>query len=479
MSKAVLIMPPESIQPRTTRLTGLINASLPLGLGYIASNLRYHGHECVIIDGFAKGMSGQNIVDEILRIKPDLIGISVCTPTVPASAWISRRVKDELPETVIVWGNTHPSLVPEETLRNAPIDYVVIGEGEETLLELMNSFEDSQPVIADIKGLAYLQNGKFVRNYPREFLKDVDSIPDPDWREFRFELYRPLPHWALTSWDQPVFPVLTSRGCPFQCTFCSLETMGTRVRWRSLDRVFVELHGLVDKYKAEQIFIWDPIFPLKRSHGMEFCRRMIDEGLSDKLKWTSETRVNTIDPELLAKMREAGCKRLFFGIESGVQELLDSVNKGFTLKEVESAVKMTQEAGIEVVSNFILGFPKETPEMTRQTIEFAKRIDPDFCKFNILLPYPGSKLHSEVVALGLINTKSGYDQYSSQAGLEGGEVIYSPPNYSPQLLAQMQKKANREFYLRPKIIFRHLLKLRSLTQISNYFKAFKLFIRRS
>ena len=273
---------------------------------------------------------------------------------------------------------------------------------------------------------------------------------------------------------KPGLSILGSRGCPYRCTFCSLPNIGSKYRERDPKKIVDEFEYLINNFPIKQISFVDPVFPLSKKTGLEFCEELIRRKLNDKLVWTCETRVDIVDKELLKKMRQAGCKRILFGLESGVQESLNNVNKNFTLDDIRENIKYTKEAGIQTTGLFMIGLPGETKEMIRKTIDFAKEIDLDFAKFAITVPFPGSKIYEDLTERGELNRRDWENFVTFNPDPQ--ELVYIPGKVKPEELINMQRKAHLEFYLRPKIIFGQLFKKRTLAMKYLYRGLFSLLL---
>ena len=349
---------------------------------------------------------------------------------------------------------------PDEISASNDVDIVVRGEGDITLLELVKAIHN-QNNWKDIKGISYTRNGKVIHNPNRELISDLGALSFPKWDLFPLELYSYPPHWVIAS---PLYPIMASRGCPFQCTFCSLKVMGRLHRIRSVGNVIAEIEQLISDYNARQIMFMDATFPMKKAWVMELCNELIARKINRKIIWGGETRINGVNLDILKMMKAAGCQRLFFGIETGVQKLLNHVKKGFTLEQVEETIKWCKEAGIETVGYFMLGLPGETRELSLQTIEFAKSLDLDFTKFGVTVPYPGTELFDEALAEGTL-TSTDWEKYTSFSTMTSFDPIYVPREMTPEELRRVHRQAYRSFYFRPKIVWKQLLRIRSIGDI--------------
>lgn len=469
--KVIIVIPPENPQDWSISLKDVRNVlpALPsLGVGYIASFLKSKDIDITILDAYAEGLNIESASKRIRELNPDIVGFSVLTPAVPMSLKLAETIKNNNKNIIIIFGGIHPSLMPEETLKNPTVDFVVRGEGEITFYELVRAFEKDQSDVEKIKGISYRKNGGIWHTPDREYIQDLDCLPYIDWEMFPMKKYRCLPHWKIA---EPFYPMITSRGCPARCTFCSLSTQGKVNRARSSKNVVDEIEYLVNKRKANQILVLDASFPVSKDRAFELCNEIIKRRLNKKMAWTCETRVNFVDYPLLKRMREAGCKKVAFGIESGVQELLDNVKKGFRLESVRKAVKNAKEAGLEVIAFYMFGLPGETIEMSKKTIEFAIELNTDIATFSLTVPYPGTELYEQIKKEGALKNID-WEKYSSLGSMTPYEPVYVPKGMTKEELVFIQQRAIKEYYFRPKMILLHFKKIRSLDDFMRYFHTF-------
>lgn len=469
--KVLIVISPENPKDWSIPLKDVRNVlpALPsLGVGYISSFLRSKGIDTVILDAYAEDLNIESTVKRIKEINPDIIGFSVLTPAIPIALKLAEAVKNNNKNIITVFGGIHPSLMPEETLKNLNVDFVVRGEGEITFYELVKALEKKEPDIENIKGISYRRDGGIWHNPDREYIKDLDCLPYIDWGMFPMDKYRCLPHWKIT---EPFYPMITSRGCPARCTFCSLSTQGKVNRPRSSKNVASEIEYLVDKKGAKQIMLLDASFPVSREKAFELLDEIIKRGLNKKMVWTCETRVNFVDLALMEKMREAGCRKVAFGVETGNQQLLNNVKKGFELDTVRKAVKNAKGAGLEVIAFYMFGLPGETIEMSRKTIEFAIELNTDIATFSLTVPYPGTELYEEIKKEGSLKTID-WEKYSSLGSMTPYEPVYVPKGMTKEELVSIQQQAIKRYYFRPRMMLLHFKKIRSFADFMKYFNTF-------
>jgi radical SAM superfamily enzyme YgiQ (UPF0313 family) len=400
MSKVLLVSPP------FYRLMGSHYNGLSLGLGYIASLLKQNGHEVVIYnadfydspfyldqkqlyenyDNYKKVLNDLNdpIWEEIRKtikdIKPDFIGIQMYTGTFKSAQIVATIARDLISDIKIIVGGTHPSLDPIGTINLNIYDYVVRGEGEFAMLEIVNGIDPAQ-----IKGVTYKNSaGEICNNEDRDFIEDLDSLPFPG----RDCLYN-------GNGKTDIGAVITSRGCPFRCAYCASPRIWKRkTQFRSVDNVLEELIYLVRKKGVTLIRFQDDTFTLKIDRTMALCEKMLSKDLN--IKWICDTRVDRLNKDILQLMKRAGCVRIKVGVESGSNKILESVDKGISVEKIRSIVRLIKEVGISLTAYFMIGFPGETDEDVRKTIRFAEEIEADYNSLSVIAPYYGTKLYSDL-----------------------------------------------------------------------------------
>lgn len=427
-----------------------IGTSLPsLGLLYIGAALEKSGYNVKIFDTQIEDWDIKKIS------KPDMAGIYCNTSNYYKAIDLAKEIKSNFGIPVI-FGGPHVTTRPLEVLKNDSVDYVVVGEGEETIIELLDSLNNPEAV----RGIGFKKNGQLVINPRRALINNLDSIHFPSRHLIEMGKYRPSPNQYKRL---PMTTMIVSRGCPFNCTFCDVETLWDRhYRARSVENVINEIKQLVKNYNIKEINFWDDVWGINKEWIREFCSAIAREKLD--LTWSCSCRVDTIDKETLETMKKAGCWCIFFGIETLDQEILDAINKKITVEKIITALKWTREAGIEIRANFILGLPKETPEKVRHMLKIICRLNPDYVKFNILTPYPETALYKQIKdgKWGRITDES-YDK------LTGYFATFLPLGYKDMAeLERTKKYAYRKFYFRLGYIAPKLFSVRSLEDLKRF-----------
>ncbi|MDP2729851.1 MAG: radical SAM protein [Dehalococcoidales bacterium] len=425
----------------------------PMGLAQLAAVLEEKGYPVIIVDANALNLQPEAVVP--LVGNADIIGLTAMTPTINSAMATARHLKKARPDLPVVLGGAHATLLPEKTLLAAPeIDLIVRGEGEETLIEMLEALESNQ-ALSEIQGISHRQNGKVVSNPLRSKTVDLDSLPFLAYHLLPRRKYKPHPPHGRAL---PFAAIITSRGCPYQCSYCSKPIFGKKFRAQSPERVVEELTYYQDKLGIKEFAFYDDVFTLDKKRAFAIAERMMQKGLS--MHWTCETRVNLVDRELLCQLKRAGCYAIAYGIESGSQEILDTIDKNITLEQVEETINLNREVGLQTIGYFMIGSPGETPETIRQTIQFAKKLKLDFAQFAITTPFPGTKLHDLY-----LNGKKGDDipwESFVYAGTGGGKApVFESSRLGRDEIQCWARQAYREFYLRPSYPWQRIRQTRS------------------
>ena len=433
----------------------------PLGLGYLASFLRQNGHPVSIFDGTLENALITSFVDAVRDGAPDLVGITVLSRGHHQVKKIIGALKQNFKSLPVVIGGTQVTAAPSEALLDLGADFAVIGEGEATLLELVESLGQGKLSLKEIAGLAYKRPGGKVRaNPPRRLIDDLDALPFPAWDLMPPARYRIVPILEPAR-ATPVAPILTSRGCPYNCSFCASNvTWRRKIRFRSPENVLAEIKLLKNDFGVKEIHFSDDNFTIDTARAEAICDRMIREAINLPWQCPNGVRIDRLTRPLLKKMRQSGCYALGLGIESGDQEVLKKVSKHLDLGIVPSVLRDLKEVGIESYGFFILGLPGDTRPTIEATINFALSHPFDRAWFNLFTPYPGSAAFSDWLggrSFSSINWET-HDCSTAVAKVSG---------VSLRELEALQKKALLRFYGRPRVIVSILSRLgpRELTTI--------------
>jgi len=419
----------------------------PLGLAYVAAALEKSGFQVEILDNYLLKKPIDDVKLEIKRLEPEIVGITCGSLTYRQCVETAKTVKEVLPSCKVVVGGPHPSYMPDSMLQHSEIDYVVLGEGERAIVELATHItrgEDDR-AISTIPGIAYRHGEKMIKTAPR-FISNLDQIPYPARHLLPMHLYdRTIEFLSV----RPVDTMNVIRGCPFNCAFCETKRLwGQKCRAFSPLRVVEEIGHLVNEYGSKGIYFVGDNFTIRKKRTVEICELIKKDRLD--IEWVCDTRVDLISRELLKKMKDAGCRTLWFGVESGSPPILRKLNRGITLEQTVHAFKLCREEGIQIACSFMLGIPGETAKDMKATFKFAKKLDPDWCQFNIFIAYPVSSLYEEVLQRGLYDRVEDFvvyvktEEFNYESLLEVQRQFHMGFNRSPK---RMLRKIRREGFL--------------------------------
>jgi radical SAM superfamily enzyme YgiQ (UPF0313 family) len=371
--------------------------SIPLGLAHIAAVLEENGVEVEVLDLLVSQYSEEKVYRRMAEFRPEVVGVTAVTMNYPISSKILKLCKQVDENAVTVIGGPHVTFWAEQTLREAPwIDIVVRGEGEYTMLDIVRGKE-----LPQIEGIVFRKEGDIVATADRPWIENLDELPLPARHLFPLSKYR-----ALSAGGS----LITGRGCPFNCIFCAGHRMvGRRVRLRN-PRLVVDEMQLLQELGFEVIHVDDDLLTLNHAHVHAICDEILNRGL--KIKWDAFSRVDTLNREVAAKMKRAGCFCLVFGVESGSQEILDTVKKKISLEKVRQAVSLTNEMGMMPFASFILGLPGETRDTLRQTYDFARELDISHT-FHVLAPFPGTEVREKAKEYGINILTDDWSRYDA------------------------------------------------------------------
>lgn len=384
---------------------GMAGKLPPLGLAYVAAALEKNGHQVEIFDNYLLQRPIQEVKSELKKRAPEIVGITCNSLNYERCLEMAKAVKEALPSCKVVVGGPHPSYMPQTILHHQEIDYVVIGEGEQAMVNLVAAIMKDQPdkLIARIPGVACRIDGEMLKTAP-EFISDLDTVPFPARHLLPMRMYdRALPYLSV----KPVDTMSIHRGCPYNCAYCETrELWGTTCRAFSPQRVIDELKHMTETYGSKGIYFVGDNFTINKKRTAELCRLMRENKL--ELKWTCETRADLVTKELLVDMKSTGCETIFFGVESGSPRIQQKLAKDIDLQEVKRTFELCKEVGIQTATSFMLGIPGETVEDMNATFNYAKTLHADWCMFNIYIACPGSKLYDEVIRQCLYDQMDNY-----------------------------------------------------------------------
>lgn len=426
----------------------------PLGLAYMAAVLEKHEFQCKIIDANVLKLTDEQILAEVPQ-DSKMIGLYLNSFSYKSCQILAEKIRKQRKNSLVIIGGPLCSAGESaQLLKEIDCHGLIRGEGEYAVLAIAKNFRNNQPPFSGrISGLNYLDSGGQVISFPTERINNLDEIPFP-----AYHLLPPLSVYKTRSRKRPVAPIITSRGCPFQCSFCSKDIFKRIVTFRSARNVLAEIDFLVKKYGVRQIDILDDNFSLNKPRFLEILDGIIARNYKIALNFQTGIRSENVDEEVLRKMKQAGVYKLAFGIESADADVLRIHRKGLDLKKIEEVVKKAKEMGFVVYGFFIIGLLGETEEAFERTLAFAKKCDFDIANFCMAVPFINTELYNMVKQRGrfLVDTSRNID-----VGFFGGQVFFEYDNYTKEDILRRYQKAYKEFYSFKKQ-FKILLTVRSL-----------------
>jgi anaerobic magnesium-protoporphyrin IX monomethyl ester cyclase len=404
--------------------------NVPIGLAYLAAVAEKNGHVVKVIDCLPVDMSYDEMKRQVVAFEPDIVGITSMTSTSQSALEAARILKDSCPEALTVLGGPHVTFADTSTLSECPeVDAVVRREGEETLLDLARCVTNEKS-LDEVAGITFRKNGKIIQMPDRPLIQNLDELPFPALEHFKLDDYKIL--------GKMILPIITSRGCPFGCSFCvSSRMVGNTLRARSPKNVVDELEWLKTEHGAEAFVIYDDMLTFDKKRILQICEDIKKRKIG--LPWDCTTRVDQVSKELLIKIKEAYCQEVFFGVESGCQLILDKVHKRTTIEQNEKAIRWTKEVGLFVAISVIIGYPGETRETVKQTLDFVHRVKPDDAFLCVATPYPGTELRALV-------EKMGWKMTSDWARYDAMTPVFENPELPSEEITRIRQKFYNNFY---------------------------------
>lgn len=453
--RVLLIYPPSPVINREDRCQQPTKELLvipplpPTDLMYLAAIAESCGFEAMIKDY----SQGGDFIADLREFQPNYLVANIATPTFQSDMMAVKLAKETVPNLfTVVKGAPFLTYNANTIYENSFVDYVIIGEPELTLKELLEGYP-----LCEIKGLCYRENFQPVLNEKRPFIENLDILPFPARHLVDNSIYRRPDNGKV----QAVIKV--ARGCPFHCFFClATPVSGSKVRTRSPQNIVAEIRECVEKYNITNFLFWSDIFNFDRKWTLDLCKAIIDSGL--KITWSSNTRADTMDEEMAKLMYKSGCRLVSIGVESGSQFILDNIGKKISLDDIRNTVKILKKNKIKIYNYFVIGLPWETEETVEETIKFAIELDSNFISFYTATPLPGTRYFAYAMLNNLV-----------EGNLDFQRAYYQPVVKSFALskdrIFELHKKAVKRFYLRPKFILKTLFSLRSFAEFKNYFRA--------
>jgi anaerobic magnesium-protoporphyrin IX monomethyl ester cyclase len=428
----------------------------PIYLSYTAAVVEQSGFDVSFIDAIMDELSIEEFAQQVHDLGPRLALIETSTPSIEFDLETAVAVKRLSPETFVALLGSHVTYFDQQTVAGNPaVDAVIRGEFEHTAADLACALQAGGG-LSQVPGITYRDDGGHIRTNPdRPRFEPLDQMPFPARHIVKGEGYRA----GIYSGGRPT-AMVSSRGCPYHCTFCLWPDAlyGHKFRARSAENVVDEIEEAVRTYGHDEIYFDDDTFTIDHQRVLDICRLMRERGLDKEVEWIAQCRVDTVDREMLEAMKGANCGYILFGVESGSPTMLKKMKKGITLDKVRAAFKLAKQVGIKTQAFFLFGIPGETRETIRETIEFAKEINASSTQFAIAIPHPGTALYNECKANGWL-TSENWTDYTAESSL------IETPWLTAKEVEKARVQAYREYYWRPRFIVGEALKIRRLADV--------------
>lgn len=447
--RVLLAVPPVSLEEIYGGLAKVGAVAPPLNLLLLAAILRQQGYEPSIVDCPANNLGYADVLRIVGEQQPAVFGITAMTPHILQAARLAQTVKEAHPEMTILLGGAHVSSVPEETMQRLPhVDVGFVGEADHSLPEVLAALASSQP-LDSISGIVFRKDGQIVLTDQRRDRVQLDTLPRFAWDLLNgFPLQYKTPLFATHR--SPATPILTSRGCPGKCTFCFSGCHKTIATYDA-DTIYETLLHLRDTYGIQEFMIYDDNFVMYKKNLYKLLNRIIDEKLG--LSWCCNARVDMVDEHLLKTMKAAGCWQISFGIESGNQDIIKSLNKKITKDQIRTALRQARAVGIRTVGYFMIGHFRETLETIQETIDFSKSIALDDFRMSFFTPLPGTESYKHAHDFGEFDDDWGK--------MNLFQPVFIPHGLNRDILVREHKRAIRSFFFRPRIALSYLKLVRN------------------
>ena len=447
MNRISIIYPPISARERYSSDIGNSGGKqIPLGIYYLASFMRSKNYDVQVTDGEVRNLTTEDILHQIKQFAPDYIGISSTTVAFHRALEVANAIKSTLCSSPIILGGPHVTSNFEHGMSFSAFDFAVLGEGEFSLWELCEALSRKNP-LDNVEGIVYRNSDGLIKTQPRKYIENLDVLPFPAYDLISdISLYNPPPSDYK---ELPVISIITSRGCPGQCTFCDKSVFGSLYRRRSAENVFEEIQMLRKQYGVREINFVDDTFLIHKQRIYTLFSLLKEANI--RVSWTCRGgRIVDVDREYLSFLKDNGCWSIAFGIESGDEDILKLIKKNISLDKVRQVVNWCHELSIKTKGFFILGHPSETKETTDKTIRFALSLKLDDVVTTINTPIPGSMQYSQVSQYGSLD-ETNWSEYNYW------RPVFIPDGLSQEYLLQKHKEFYSRFYLRPRILFRYFL----------------------
>lgn len=429
--------------------------SPPLGLLYIAGYLKKHtNHDITIIDSQVEKLDYNSLASRIAAVEPNIVGITTMTVTLVDVIKTINIVKRINKNIKIVLGGPHVHLFPEETIKLQNVDFLVMGEGEETFKELLDFIGDKSK-LSKVPGLVFMDGEEIINTGMRPYIRDIDKLPFPARTMVLYKKYTSL----LTKSNNVVTTIFTSRGCPYHCYFCDRLHLGKIFRPRSPKNVVDELQECVEMGIRDFLF-YDDTFTVEKKRVIDICNEIIRRNLN--IRWDIRTRIDTVNEEIISCLKKAGCHGIHYGVESGTEKILKILNKNINIAQIKQVVQLTRKYKIPILAYFMIGNPTETIDDIYATFKFMKRLNPDYVHLTIYTPFPGTKIYLKGLKDG--DFKSDYWKIFAKNPMADFVLPYWDKIFSRDKLNSLLIKGYKDFYMRPSYIIKSFRKLSSFKE---------------
>ncbi|OGC47069.1 MAG: hypothetical protein A3A94_03430 [Candidatus Portnoybacteria bacterium RIFCSPLOWO2_01_FULL_43_11] len=429
----------------------------PLGLAYIAAVLLKNNHQVKMIDYDIEGSEAEIKIENTCRdFKPQIVGFYAMTWSYGQAKRLAKKIKEIDRNIIALIGGPNATCLPEPTLEFGDFDFGILGEGEETIIELIEKLEGKNNLeFEKILGLVFKKDGQIIINPPRPLIKDLNAIPFPARHLLPIKKY-----FDVFSREKRFATIIATRGCPFNCVFCDRKNrMGRTWRMRSPENIEQEIKEVIDQYGIREFMFFDDNFIIDKEWAYEVCERLKKLNII----WECRERVDMVDEPILRAMKSAGCYRIRFGFESGDNRILNVLKKGITVEQSLKCAQICKKIGLEIYGYFMIGAPEETPQTIERTINLALKIEPSFAIFSKTILIPGSELFEYGVSTGQID-KDYWPRFLLGRETNGAPSL-SSELLPEKLVDQYVKKADRKFYFRLKFIFKKILEVKSFKHL--------------
>lgn len=432
----------------------------PFGIAVLAGIAKKLGCEFEYIDSTILGFTHQDVVNHVIQSQPDMIGITAQLATREPVKRLIQMIREKTKAPIFLGGTLATTFAESVMLENPGLDYVVIGEAEQTLQELVLKIKNKME-LTTIRGICYRDGDKIVRTQSRPILMNLDLLPQPDFGVFDLKQYIPLP---LQYKKKPIIAYLSSRGCSYgRCTFCyESGSAAQKYRRHSVKRVIEDIQMAVEEQGVKEVAFWDDIFLVDEPWVLEFCELLHQNKI--KIVWQCYGYAGSMTKKMVEASAKSGCWNVYIGFESATQSVLDQVKKGVTVEQLAQSIGWVREAGMDVRGSFILSLPGETPQTAMESVKFAIKNDITYMLFHPYFPEYGTELYSELAREGKI-----IDEYKGRTTAQ-----YIPEGYKDaKEVESIIRKAYQKFYFRPKYVLKHIKKIRTWDDFKQYYEAMR------